>query len=131
MKRAVIAVVRAPSHTLLHESIEIELAMQIKHIVLLKVSAEKVAKEIEDAFQELASLVGRVPGLLDYSGGANNSPELKARGFTHGFAMTFADAASRDAYLPHPLHMKAAQQLTAILQSGDDAVLVIDWSHEV
>jgi len=103
--------------------------MQIKHVVLLKVAPETEARTIEAAFKELGSLVGRVPGLLDYSAGANNSPESKAQGFTHGFVMTFADAASRDAYLPHPLQVKAAQRLSAILQRGDNAVLVLDWSQ--
>jgi Stress responsive A/B Barrel Domain len=104
--------------------------MQIKHVVLLKVATGIPAEEVEQALQGLASLVGRIPGLLDYSGGANNSPESKARGFTHGFVMTFADAASRDAYLPHALHVQAAQRLDSILESGDDAVLVLDWPHQ-
>jgi len=36
--------------------------------------------------------------------GPNISPEGLGDGFTHAFLMTFADAAARDAYLPHPLH---------------------------
>jgi len=104
--------------------------MQIKHVVLLKIPPGIGAGEIEEALRGLGSLVGRVPGLLNYSGGANNSPESKAQGFTHGFAMTFADVASRDAYLPNPLHVEAARRLGSILQSGDDAVLVLDWAHK-
>jgi Stress responsive A/B Barrel Domain len=102
--------------------------MQTKHVVLLKVAPEMPAREVAQALSELAALVGRVPGLVDFSGGANNSPESKAQGFTHGFVMTFADAVSRDAYLPHPMHVKAAERLGSILQRRADAVLVIDWS---
>jgi hypothetical protein len=105
----------------------IEKRMQTKHVVLLKVGPENAAVEVAQALNELAALVGRVPGLLDFSGGANNSPESKAQGFTHGFVMTFADAASRDAYLPHPAHEKAARRLGSILQPGNDSVLVLDW----
>jgi hypothetical protein len=101
--------------------------MQIKHVVLVKVASGVSKTEVERAFDDLGSLVGQVSGLLDYSGGANNSPESKTQGFTHGFVMTFADAASRDAYLPHPLHVKAAQRLSTILQPGADSVLVLDW----
>jgi hypothetical protein len=101
--------------------------MQIKHVVLLKVASGISETDVEDALNELGSLVGRVPGLLDFSGGANNSPEPKAQGFTHGFVMTFADASSRDTYLPHPSHVKAAQRLSSILQPGADSVLVLDW----
>jgi hypothetical protein len=122
---------RALSHKLSRLARRRRRQMQIKHVVLLKVAPGIALEDIEQTLQGLGSLVGRVAGLLDYSGGANSSPESKARGFTHGFVMTFADAASRDAYLPHPLHIEAAQRLAAILQSGDDAVLVLDWLHEV
>ena len=101
--------------------------MPTKHVVLLKVAPEVPPGGVAEALNELAALVGRVPGLLDFSGGANNSPESKAQGFTHGFVMTFADAASRDAYLPHPAHEKAARRLDALVQPGNDSVLVLDW----
>jgi hypothetical protein len=103
--------------------------MQIKHVVLLKVAAETPRRDVEQALDGIRSLVGQIAGLIDYSGGANSSPESKAQGFTHGFVMTFADAASRDAYLPHPLHVKAAERLIAILKPDANSVLVLDWTH--
>jgi hypothetical protein len=50
------------------------------------------------------------------------------RGFTHGFCMTFQDARSRDAYLPHPLHEKVKEQVLAILDGGLDGVLAFDYA---
>ena len=45
-----------------------------------------------------------VPGIDDYVSGANCSAEGRTQGLTHGFIMTFADAAARDAYIVHPEH---------------------------
>lgn len=43
-------------------------------------------------------------GLLSMEHGPYNGDEGLNDGFTHGFLMTFADEASRDRYLPHPVH---------------------------
>jgi hypothetical protein len=64
-----------------------------------------------------------VPGILDYSWGANNSPEGLSQGFTHAFVMTFRDVAARDAYLPHPAHEKVKQQILPHVE----AVIVFDY----
>jgi hypothetical protein len=43
--------------------------------------------------------------------------------------MTFADAASRDAYLPHPEHDKVKQLIFPELDGGLDGVVAFDWEH--
>jgi hypothetical protein len=78
-------------------------------------------------FGELAALTRSIPGLLDCFAGANSSAEGLAKGFTHGFVMTFRDAASRDAYLPHPEHEKVKQKLLALIDGGAAGVVVLDW----
>ena len=65
-----------------------------------------------------------VPGMLEVSGGYNNSPEGKDGGFTYGFIVRFSDAAARDGYVPHPEHQKLAQTLVRPIV---DDVLVFDY----
>jgi hypothetical protein len=45
--------------------------------------------------------------------------------------MTFADAAARDAYLPHPLHQAVVERLLPMLEGGIDGVLALDFIDEV
>jgi len=49
-------------------------------------------------------LKGKIPGIVSFEYGLNNSPENLNKGFTHVYLLTFKDAAARDAYLPHPEH---------------------------
>jgi hypothetical protein len=58
-----------------------------------------------------------IDGIEDYVSGANMSPEGLNQGFTHGFVMTFKDAAARDAYLPHPEHERFKASLQPHLES--------------
>ena len=69
----------------------------------------------------------KIPGLLDFSGGPYSSPEGFNKGFTHGFVTTFADEASRDAYLPHPEHEKVKAIVFPALDGGMDGVAAFDW----
>jgi len=102
---------------------------QIKHVVLLKFRNSTSERKLGEIFAALGGLRDRIPGLLDFSGGAYCSPEGLQRGFTHGFVMTFADAASRDAYLPHPEHEKVKQMIFPELDGGLDGVVAFDWEH--
>ena len=101
--------------------------MPTRHIVLVRVPAGTTPPEVEQAFAPLRALVGRVPGLLSFHGGSNTSPENASQGYNYGFVMDFADAAARDAYLPHPLHQEAAAGLRAIREPG--GVLVFDLDY--
>jgi hypothetical protein len=80
--------------------------MPIQHIALLRFKPGTAASLIELTFEKLRALGKSIPGITGFTGGANNSPEGLADGLTHGFVMTFRDAAARDAYLPHPEHEK-------------------------
>ena len=100
--------------------------MPTRHIVLLKVRPDVPAPDVEQAFGALAALQGAIPGLLSYSAGANNSPEGRTLGFTHGFVMDFVDSRARDAYLPDPRHQRAAAGLRAI-REPENGVLVFDF----
>lgn len=60
--------------------------------------------EIEKCFRTMKDMVGKIPGLLNMEYGPYDSSEGLNDGFTHGFIMTFDGPASREAYLPHPVH---------------------------
>lgn len=104
-----------------------ETAMPVKHVVLFRVKPGTPPAKVHEVFADLAVLIKKIPGLLDCSSGANASLEGLAKGFTHGFVMTFQDEASRDGYLPHPEHEKAKQKLLGLIDGGVDGVIVLDW----
>jgi len=87
----------------------------IYHIVLLtfKPGHEDQMQPLHDA---LAALKQRIPGMTGLSGGPYDSPEGFNQGYTHGFVMTFADAASRDEYLGHPDHEKVKADFLPLVE---------------
>ncbi len=102
---------------------------QVKHVVLLKLKNTTTERKIREIFAALDGLRGKIPGLLDFSGGPYSSGEGLHKGFTHGFVMTFADPQSRDAYLPHPDHEKVKQIIVPELDGGLNGVVAFDWVH--
>ena len=100
---------------------------QVKHVVLIRLKPDLRPEEVDALFDALAGLVDKIPGLLDFSGGPYSSPEGLNQGFTHGFVMTFADEASRDAYLPHPDHEQVKSMALQALDGGLDALVCFDW----
>jgi hypothetical protein len=98
--------------------------MPIQHIVLIEFTAAATPAAIADLSHEFATLPQKIPGIVAFEAGENVSPEGLARGFTHAFVLTFADAAARDAYLPHPQHQAFVGRLQPVLQN----VLVFDYA---
>ena len=94
----------------------------VQHIVLVKFKAGQDSRAAA-LFTALGALKQKLPGRLGYRHGANVSPEGLNQGFTHGFVMTFADAAARDQYLIHPEHEKVKAEFLPIL----DNVIVFDF----
>jgi Stress responsive A/B Barrel Domain len=95
----------------------------LRHVVLIRFkpdTAPATIRAIETAFAGLESKIAAIEAL---EWGIDCSPEGKAQGFTHCFFLTFASAADRDAYLPHPDH----QAFSALLRPHVDQVLVIDY----
>jgi hypothetical protein len=95
----------------------------LKHLALVKFKTAASADQIKQVFHEIGRLQQVIPGILDYSWGTNNSPEGLNQGFTHGFVMTFRNAANRDAYLPHPAHEKVKQFALPLV----DKIIVFDY----
>jgi Stress responsive A/B Barrel Domain len=98
----------------------------IRHIVLYRQRADLPAAEAEALHAAIRGMKAEIPGIVAVALGPDNSPESLARGYTHGFTVDFADAAGRDAYLPHPDHVKVAQILVAGTEGGGDGILVFD-----
>ncbi len=94
---------------------------KVKHIVLLKFKEGTTEEQINKFFEEVLDLSESVPGIDDYVGGACCSAEGRNQGMTHGFIMTFADAAARDAYLVHPEHERFKAGAAAV--AGEHAHL--------
>ena len=98
----------------------------VVHVVLLRLREET---DVITLFRELASLRHRIPGLLSFSGGENNSPEGISRGFTHAFSMTFESPEARDAYLPHPEHERVKALVLAAIAPGETpGVCAVDYA---
>lgn len=98
----------------------------LRHVVLFKfkpgTSKEDIAK-VEAAFSALPS---KIPQIVGYEWGLNNSPEGLDKGFTHCFFLTFHSEEDRAIYLPHPDHKAFGAVLTPHLE---DAVVVDYWTR--
>ncbi len=98
----------------------------LRHVVLFKFNesaSEADIKEIEDAFSALPS---KIPEIIGFEWGLNNSPEGLEKGFTHCYLITFADEEGRSIYLPHPDHVA----FTEIVGPHLEDVLVVDYWAE-
>jgi hypothetical protein len=97
------------------------------HAVLLRIRREVPKKDIERIFAELAAMKEKLSGMLSFAGGPYSSPEGLNKGFTHGFVMTFRDAAVRDAYLSHPAHEAVKGRVLEVLDGGIDGAVAFDF----
>ena len=97
---------------------------KVKHIALLKFKDGTSNEQIEKVFDEILDLTETIPGIEDHVAGMNCSPEGLSQGFTHGFVMTFSDAASRDAFLTHPDRQREKAAHMALV----DSVVVFDFA---
>jgi hypothetical protein len=96
---------------------------KVKHIALLKFKDGTSEEQINKLFDDLLDLSETVDGIEDYVSGTNMSPEGKSAGYTHGFIMTFSDAAARDAYIGHAEHQKFQAAAMPVV----DSVVVFDF----
>ncbi len=94
----------------------------VKHFGVFKFKETIREEQIWECFRTMKNMVGRVDGLLDMVYGAYNGNEGLNEEFTHGFVMTFDSPASRDVYLPHPVHEEVKKFVVPKL----DRVIVFD-----
>ena len=85
-----------------------------RHIVAFKYktgTTEGQIKQVTDAFRELKN---KIPGIVSFEQGVNNSTVGKSRGFTHVYVVTLRDVEARDAHIPHPEHKKFGEFLARL-----------------
>lgn len=83
----------------------------IRHFIAVQYKAgttEAQIKQVTDAFRELQQ---KIPGIISFEHGVNDSPENLNRGFTHVYLLTFESTEARDEYLPHPEHKKFGEMV--------------------
>lgn len=98
-------------------------AAALRHVVLFKFKDDATKEQIQEIVAGFAALPKKIDGITRFEWGTNNSPEGLAQGFTHCFVVSFKDAKSRDAYLPHAAH----KAFVAVLMPKLDKVLVVDY----
>ncbi|WP_027134916.1 Dabb family protein [Geminicoccus roseus] len=98
----------------------------IRHIVLFKLRKDQRDGALQKIFDGLAGLRHSIPGMVDFHGSENFSPEGMTRDYTHGFTIDFMDVKARDAYLVDPEHKSLGEQLCGVAEGGKDGLLVMD-----
>jgi hypothetical protein len=96
----------------------------VVHVVLVEWGAETPDDVKEAARQSAQGFRTRIDGVLSVVEGPSTSPENLENGFDYGLVITFADAAARDAYLPHPVHRVLADLI------GEHSARVIVYDIE-
>ena len=97
----------------------------LRHVVLFKFKDTSTPADVERIVAAFRALPAEIPQIEAFEWGTDVSPEGKSQGLTHCFLLTFATAADRDAYLPHPAH----QKFVTLVGPHVDKVCVVDyWS---
>jgi hypothetical protein len=98
----------------------------VRHVVVFRLKPGASPTQIRELTEAFSALQRKIPGIIAFEHGVNNSPEGRNMGFTHVYLLTFASAAARDEYLPHPDH-KAFGELLGRLGIVD-GVFVVDYT---
>lgn len=76
----------------------------LRHAVFFRFKASATEEEVARIENAFLALPAKIPAILAFDWGVNNSPEGLDDGFTHCFLITFRDEKGRADYLPHPAH---------------------------
>ncbi len=95
----------------------------LRHVVLFSYTEQTTAAEAASIREQFLALKDDIAEIIAVEGGSDVSTEGLSQGFAHAFVVTFADAAARDAYLPHAAH----QAFVTAIKPHLEKVLVIDY----
>jgi Stress responsive A/B Barrel Domain len=95
----------------------------LRHAVFFSFKEESTEDEIQVVVDAFRALPSKIPEIIDFEWGVNDSPEGLDGGFTHCFLLTFNGDAGRAAYLPHEQHKAFGD----VLRPHMDQVFVIDY----
>ncbi len=98
----------------------------LRHAVFFGFKESASEEDIQGVADAFAALPTKIPEIIDFQWGTNNSPEGLDDGFTHCFLLTFADEAGRKVYLPHQDHKAFGD----VLRPHMEKVFVIDYWGE-
>lgn len=99
---------------------------EYRHFVFFKFKEGTPPKEVKRIEQEFAALPTKIATITGFEWGINISPENKAKGFTHGFMVTFKDKKGLEIYIPHTDHEAFVKGLLPHLED----VFVFDFQHQ-
>ncbi|MCA9216828.1 MAG: Dabb family protein [Planctomycetales bacterium] len=95
----------------------------LRHAVFFKFNETSTDEDIQNVVDAFASLPTKIPEIIGFQYGTNNSSEGFDDGFTHCFLLTFKDEAGREVYLPHADHKAFGD----VLRPHMAGVFVIDY----
>jgi len=95
----------------------------LRHVVLFKFKEGTTKDQLHDYETAFGALKNKIPEIVSFEWGLNNSPEGLEKGFTHCFFVTFSSEEDREIYLPHPDH----QAFVSLIDPSVDDVLVVDY----
>ena len=95
---------------------------QVVHVVLVRWAHPTAPDLMAQLERAVRAVHEEIPGVVEVAHGPSISVEGLERGFEYGLYVRFADAAARDAYLPHPAH----QPLAALISSSAETFVVFD-----
>ena len=98
----------------------------VRHIVAFNYKEGATEGQVKQVTEAFSGLQKKIPGIVSFEHGVNNSPEGLNDGFTHVYLLTFENTEARDAYLPHPEHEKFGVLLEKLDILKD--VFVVDYS---
>ena len=101
----------------------IENSKTLRHVVLFKFKESTTAQELKTIEASFARLPEKIPEIVDFEWGTNNSPEGLDKGFTHCFFVSFSNEEGRETYLPHPDHKAFVDLASPHIED----VLVLDY----
>jgi hypothetical protein len=95
----------------------------LRHVVLFKFKEGTSNEQLVSFEKAFGALAVKIPEILAFEWGLNNSPEGLDKGFTHCFFVSFKSEEDRAIYLPHPDH----KAFVSLIGPSVEDVLVIDY----
>ena len=95
----------------------------LRHVVLFQWKPDTPTAAVAEIEAAFAALPEKIPEIAGFEFGTDVSVEGLADGFSHCFLVSFATAADRDVYLPHPDHAAFGELIRPYLER----VLVFDY----
>ncbi len=95
----------------------------LRHVVIFKFNDSSSAADVEKVAKTFATLHGKVPQVVAFEWGINNSPEHYNQGFTHCFILSFKSEKDLADYQLHQAHI----DFQTVLKPHMEKVFVVDY----